>query len=403
MTHIAWLGKKSPFCGNVTYSLATTDALRQRGHQVSFIHFDTPATAALGRQDSPLARARLDHATANVASAAGEGPEVALSYLVKSQVYTIPSPGAQRELRESLERLRPDVVHASLTLSPLDFRLPDLCQQLGLPLVATFHPPFDANLRNITAGTQQLTYQVYAPSLARYDRVIVFSELQADLLERLGVPQDRLAVIPNGVDPTLWVPATQDPQQELATLRQRFARQRVFLYMGRLSTEKNVEALLKAWRLVRPRGCLLLIVGDGPLRGALQHNEEDVLWWGYEADLRRRVALLQVAEVFLLPSLVEGLSLALLEAMACGKACVATDAGADGEALEGGAGIVISTQGVTTQLRTLLPVLRDQPVLTAELGRRARARVLERYTLSRNIDAIERLYAELRPQPVAVA
>ena len=52
MTHIAWLGKKSPFCGNVTYSLATTDALRQRGHQVSFIHFDTPATAALGRQES---------------------------------------------------------------------------------------------------------------------------------------------------------------------------------------------------------------------------------------------------------------------------------------------------------------------------------------------------------------
>jgi glycosyltransferase involved in cell wall biosynthesis len=102
--------------------------------------------------------------------------------------------------------------------------------------------------------------------------------------------------------------------------------------------------------------------------------------------------------VFLLPSLVEGLSLALLEAMASGTACVATDAGADGEVLEGGAGIVISTQGVTTQLRTLLPVLRDQPVLTAELGRRARQRALERYTLGRNIDQLERLYAELVPQ-----
>jgi glycosyltransferase involved in cell wall biosynthesis len=173
--------------------------------------------------------------------------------------------------------------------------------------------------------------------------------------------------------------------------------------MGRLSTEKNVEALLKAWRLVRPEGCLLLIVGDGPLRGALQHNEADVLWWGYEGDLQRRVALLQVAEVFLLPSLVEGLSLALLEAMACGKACIATDAGADGEALEGGAGIVISTQGVTTQLRTLLPVLRDQPLLTAELGRRARSRVLERYTLSCNIDAIEKLYRDLTRRPAAAA
>ena len=400
MTHIAWLGKKSPFCGNVTYSLATTDALRQRGHQVSFIHFDTPATAALGRQESlstPVG------AVSSGGETSTENPEVALSYLVKSQVYTIPSPGALRELRESLERLRPDVVHASLTLSPLDFRLPELCQQLGVPLVATFHPPFDATLRNITAGTQQLTYQVYAPSLARYDKVIVFSELQADLLERLGVPQERLAVIPNGVDIDTWSPASPAVQSDLNKLAQRFGRRRVFLYMGRLSTEKNVEALLKAWRLVQPQGCVLLIVGDGPLRSALQNNDEDVIWWGYEADLRRRVALLQIAEVFLLPSLVEGLSLALLEAMACGKACVATDAGADGEALEGGAGIVISTQGVTTQLRTLLPVLRDQPVLTAELGRRARARVLERYTLSSNIDALEKLYGDLTHHPAAAA
>ena len=81
--------------------------------------------------------------------------------------------------------------------------------------------------------------------------------------------------------------------------------------------------------------------------------------------------------------------------MASGCACVATDAGADGEVLAGGAGIVMSTLGVTSQLRTLLPVLRDQPVLTRELGRQARARVLERYTISRNIDSLERLYGDL--------
>jgi len=169
VAHIAWLGKKSPFCGNVTYGLTTTEALRRRGHEISFIHFDTPASA-LGRtvEDPP----ELNGTTS---AGAESNPEVALPYLVKSQVYTIPSPGAQRELRESLERLQPDLVHASLTLSPLDFRLPDLCQQLGLPLVATFHPAFDASLRNLSAGTQQLTYQLYAPSLARYDRVVVFS------------------------------------------------------------------------------------------------------------------------------------------------------------------------------------------------------------------------------------
>ncbi len=400
MTHIAWLGKKSPFCGNVTYGLTTTHALRQRGHGVSFIHFDTPA-AGLTRSFGEFNDRHSPPGVNGTAVDTASNPEVALPYLVKSQVYTIPSPGAQRELRESLERLRPDVVHASLTLSPLDFRLPDLCQQLGLPLVATFHPPFDASLRNLTAGTQQLTYQLYAPSLARYDRVIVFSELQAEVLQRLGVPGNRLAVIPNGVDTDLWQPASGQESPELQNLRERFAGRRVFLYMGRVATEKNVEALLKAWRLVRPTGCVLVVVGDGPLRTALQQaggDEPDVVWWGYEPRLEMRVALQQLAEVFLLPSLVEGLSLALLEAMAAGTACVATDAGADGEVLEGGAGIVISTQGVTTQLRTLLPVLRDQPLLTAELGRRGRRRALERYTLTGNIDALEALYRELVPQ-----
>ena len=381
MAQIAWLGKKSPFCGNVSYGLSTTEALRQRGHQTHFIHFDNPRNPE-----------------SDATSLLANDPDVSLPYLVKSQVYTIPSPGAQRELRDSLERLKPDIVHASLTLSPLDFRLPELCQQLGVPLVATFHPPFDAGLRNITAGTQQLTYQLYAPALARYDRVIVFSQLQADVLIRLGVPETRLVVIPNGVDTERWAPAS--PSTTCLTqkrVREHLGGQRVFLYMGRLATEKNVEALLRAWRLTSPAGCQLVIVGDGPLRSALmnQFADENVLWWGYEPDQETRVALLQCAEVFVLPSLVEGLSLALLEAMASGTACVATDAGADGEALEDGAGIVLSTQGVTTQLRTLLPVLREQPVLTAELGRRARARALDRYTISRNIDAIETVYSSL--------
>ena len=50
---------------------------------------------------------------------------------------------------------------------------------------------------------------------------------------------------------------------------------------------------------------------------------------------------------------------------------------------------------IRDRLRTLLPVLRDQPVLTAELGRKARLRALERYTISSNIDALEQLYADL--------
>jgi glycosyltransferase involved in cell wall biosynthesis len=208
---IAWLGKKSPFCGNVSYGLSTTEALRQRGHQTHFIHFDTPLSPERG-----------------TASLLGNDPDVSLPYLVKSQVYTIPSLGAQRELRDSLERIKPDLVHASLTLSPLDFRLPELCQQLGVPLVATFHPAFDADagLRNLSAGTQQLSYQLYAPFLARYDRVIVFSKLQADILIKLGVPAKTLSVIPNGVDTARWSPAGPSANALLQKKRASTARRR---------------------------------------------------------------------------------------------------------------------------------------------------------------------------------
>ena len=384
MAHIAWLGKKSPFCGNVSYGISTTRELKERGHQVSFIHFDNPS-------DSDISKTSL----------LANDPDVSLPYLIKSQVYTIPSPRAQRELRESLERLKPDLVHASLTLSPLDFRLPDLCQQIQVPLLATFHPPFDSKIRSLSASTQQLTYQLYAPSLSRFDKVIVFSEIQADVLNKLGVKEKRIEIIPNGVDTSLWTPkAEKSIESEEKKVQKRLGNKRVFLYMGRIATEKNVEALLKAWKSINTNGCQLVIVGDGPLRPTLENNflstdECAIRWWGYEADLKTRLALLRCTEVFILPSLVEGLSIALLEAMATGTACIATDAGADGEVLKDGAGITLSTESVTSQLKTLLPVLREHQFLTSQLGRRARLRVLEQYTLKNNIDSLEYLYKKL--------
>ena len=63
--------------------------------------------------------------------------------------------------------------------------------------------------------------------------------------------------------------------------------------------------------------------------------------------------------------------------------------------LEGGAGAILGTQGVTTQLRTLLPLFRDHPEITELLGKKARERVLERYTFHENINRLEKLYTNL--------
>ncbi|GAB4217243.1 MAG: glycosyltransferase family 4 protein [Synechococcales cyanobacterium] len=374
--HIAWLGKKSPFCGNVTYGREVTNALMERGHRVSFFHFESesnePSTSQNANQD------------------------VTLPYLYKSQIFTIPDPKASRVLSQALQQLQPDLVHASLTLSPMDFMLPDLCHELGLPLVATFHPAFDRR-RHLASQTQQLAYQLYAPSLAHYDCTVVFSQAQRDVLHKLGVPTERLAIIPNGVDVHRFSPGD-------STFKQNLGAERVFIYQGRLAPEKNVEALLRAWKTSRMApSSRLVIVGDGPLFPSLRafyHEQHGIEWLGYVSSETQRIEILRGADVFILPSFIEGLSLSLLEAMACGVAVVATDVGADGEVIDGGVGIPMEPSHVFSHLRTLLPLLQDQPEFTQQLGWKARQRVLERYTLSQNISQLERLYQQIIHQPL---
>ncbi len=383
MAHIAWLGKKSPFCGNVTYGNSTTEELKVRGHKISFIHFDNPSSSDSSK---PLFLAN--------------NPEVSLPYLIKSQVYTIPSPRAEKELRLSLARLKPDIIHASLTLSPLDFRLPEICKEINIPLIGTFHPAFDAKNRNLTASTQQLTYQLYAPSLTKFDKIIVFSETQKNVLAKLGVTKEKQIIIPNGVNENIWKPYC-GKNKKYDQVKKRLGNERIFLYMGRIANEKNIEALLRSWRQTKNNNCKLVIVGDGPMKPILENSfsnlsKEKLIWWGAELDLETRVAIMQIAEVFFLPSLVEGLSLSLLEAMSSGTACVATDAGADGEVLDNGAGIVISTDNVAAQLKTIIPILIEHPSFTQDLGMKARDRVLERYTITKNINSLEKVYMELK-------
>jgi glycosyltransferase involved in cell wall biosynthesis len=377
---IAWIGKKTPFCGNVTYGREITNRLLDRGHEVSFLHF------------------------AQEESEADKWPnfkEVSLPFIYKSQVYTLPAFNANKVLTEALREIKPDIVHASLTLSTLDFVLPEICQELNIPLVATFHTAFAGKGAKLISGTQLLAYQLYAPFLDNYDRVIIFSQIQKELLAKMGVREEKIAVIPNGVDTVKYSPG-------ISHIKKEFKAERLFVYQGRIAPEKNVESLLRAWKQSdMGANTKLLIVGDGILRSTLEPfygPEDGIIWLGFVANEERRIEILRGSDVFILPSLVEGLSLSLLEAMSCGLACLATDVGADGEVLEKGAGVVISTRSVRSQLRTLLPLFQDHPELTTLLGQKARTRVLERYTLNDNITHLEELYTQvLEQQPVTLS
>jgi glycosyltransferase involved in cell wall biosynthesis len=367
---IAWLGHGSPQLGGgiATYSRESLSRLRARGLTVTFF------THALDDENV-------------VAGESIETVELDSRPLLKPLVYS--GRRAKRTLVDRLRRGDFDLVHASFWFSSLDFDLPRTCHDLGIPLVATFHVAFDQRL-SVWGGLTGATYRLYAPILARCDRVIVFGEAQRALLESLGVPASCLRVLPNGVDVDRYSPGPSDWKRRLGV-------ERLFVYIGRLDSEKNVDALLRAYLEVDPDPrTRLIVVGTGTERRRLQRQYRDprVTFTGHIADANDRIGILRASDAFFLPSQVEGLSLSMLEAMACGLATIATDVGGDGEALRG-AGIVLDPSRLDEQLQLAIRMLLEMPDLTTALGGWARRRAVERFSLDRNIDSLIGLYREL--------
>ncbi len=371
---IAWLGHQSGRAGDglLTYSRETVAGLRARGVKVFFVHHGTlPAVT---------------------------GDTLTLRSLTGSHRYIISSPRTKRTITDLLRREQVDLVHVSLSFSTLiDFGLPELCHELGLPVVATFHVPYDSRF-GLWQGISTAVYRIYAQSLASFDRVIIFSEQQKSLLEHYGVPPSNVAVIPNGVDVDKYAPGVSDFKQTLKASA-------VVGYLGRVDPEKNVDVLVRAFQDVdASEDIKLVIVGSGSEKRRLErrYGNARVVFTGQVLDEMERITMLRAMDIFVLPSMVEGLSLSLLEAMACGIAPVATDVGSDGEALRG-AGIVVDTKDLDGQLRLALRTLIEFPDFRAELGQRARARAVERYSLSDNLDRLLAVYRELRPVAGAAA
>jgi len=366
---IAWFGHQSRGRGDglVTYSLELTEGLRHRGAEVFFFYHGIDDE----RSDDPRS---IRIGSFNIGNHA-----------------IISSPGATRLIDATLRQERIEIAHASLSFSLLDFSLPDLCHDAGIPIAATVHFPYDKRWRLWSSGSRAV-YLLWSGPLARYDAVIVFSEGQKELLVGYGVPPEKLRVIPNGVDVDKWCPGPSDYKDEIGA-------EILVVYMGRVDPEKNVGELLEAFTSLNlPPTYKAVVVGDGIDRERLQDQYRDdrrVLFTGLIRDATTRVRILRAADIFVLPSDVEGLSLAMLEAMACGIPTIATDVGSDGEALAG-AGIVIDPRELRPQLALALQCLIDYPEFRELLSQRARQRVLERYSLEANIDRVMDLYRELR-------
>jgi glycosyltransferase involved in cell wall biosynthesis len=301
----------------------------------------------------------------------------------------ISSPRAKGVIEATLKNEKVDIAHVSLSFSFLDFSLPQLCHSLGIPIVATFHVPYDRRPSLLGLGSR-LLYRLWSMALAKYDGVIIFSQEQRHILAGYGVPIEGIHVIPNGVDTEVFRPAPSTYKEEIGA-------ELLMVYCGRLDPEKNVDTLLQTFQSLKlPRSHKAVIVGSGIESDRLRNRYESatIIFTGLVNDRDELIRILQAGDIFVLPSSVEGLSIAMLEGMACGMATIATDVGCDAEALRG-AGIIIDPHHLESQLNLALRVLIENPELRLSLGQKARQRVVSHYSLQHNIDQVTELYQQL--------
>lgn len=221
------------------------------------------------------------------------------------------------------------------------------------------------------------------------DLLVANAQAVADDVRRdEGVPDAKLTVIPNGMT---------RKEFELARPAEVATSLPVVLCVANLATHKGHRHLLEACTELRRRGkpCTLVLIGDGAERHALEQLAAclriDVRFLGFRTDV---ATFLARADVVVLPSLYEGSSNAVMEAMAAGRPVVATAVGGTPELLEDGRGVLVAPADADALADGLQSVLGDREA-AAVLGRRAREWALANLTADVMVDRYVALYHQL--------
>lgn len=254
---------------------------------------------------------------------------------------------------------------------------------LRLPVTATYH----TDLPDLVAS---LTGEREAAGLARgyvrwfygaVDRVLAMSEGSRTKLVAMGIPAERVGVMPVSVDPADFTPSHAAPGV-FARLGVYRGDRPVVLSVGRVSPEKNLQLVVEA--VERLQDCspapLLLIVGDGPARAELEEScrhRPFVRFLGFQQGEVLR-SLYASASAFVFASAVDTLGLVNLEAMASGLPLLVPRGAAIGESLTDGVTALVYEPTPAGLARALAEVLGD-PVRAASLSAAAREHAVARW------------------------
>lgn len=255
-------------------------------------------------------------------------------------------------------------------------------------------------------GIKQLKLKRLIIAASRlFDRIVFLSsDMKKELIEN-RFPVGKLLYIANGVDANRFKPSER---------REKNKRKNI-CFIGRIEEQKGLEYLVKAMNTLKTKedNIRLFIVGEGQLRDALEDLckrlklEDHIVFTGFIDNVLRYY---RDARIFVLPSVSEGMSSSLLEAMSCGLPVIATLVGGNADLVDsnletgktieshyhiGKNGILVSPEDIEGLSEAILKLLKDEE-LSNQLGRNARKLVENRFSQESIVNAYVNLYCNLQ-------
>ena len=302
--------------------------------------------------------------------------------------FSLDSPSAVRMIAEVCREHDIEVLNVQMNSGSTEFLLPYFKRSLP-PLVVTFHLAYAAGPSAFTT-LFAVAWKASVFAARKYDRIVLVDPSQEAFFAERGVPEARITVIRNGVDTKLFAPSEKGKEDALLD----------FIYVGRLSLDKGVDVLLRAFERYHAENhdCRLTLIGDGMLKSRLnRYTSRGAIRWLGILGHDQIPLFLQNADVFVIPQNIGGLGMSVLEAMSCGLPVVTTGIGETTRLLSDDEGILVQPRNVDAVVRAM-ELLGSDEKLRRSMGMRCRRKILREYSWASQIELLERVFAEVVSQ-----